>query len=122
MTRQQALKAAQALLGKRAAVEALPKGARIGLHGEFVKSHMVNNRPDDPKKGRYRCQRCSTAIVDEANDYVERDIWHLAGGWQMAYRVGYIDNFVGAFHIRAEADSFEAALEKLKPQPKASAA
>lgn len=122
MTRQKALKAAHAILGKRAAVQALPNGGRIGAHGEFIESHFVNNTKDSPKQGRYRCSRCSTATVDDANDFIDRGVWHLAGGWQRSYRVGYIDTILGAFNIRAEGDSFEACFEKLKPAPKAQSA
>jgi hypothetical protein len=119
MTRQKALNAAKAILGPNAAVEMRPNGARIGVHGEFLSAHAVNNTKGSPKQGRYRCDRCSTTeAVDE--DFIVREVWHTAGGWQTSYRIGRID--LGMFFmLRAEADSFEACLEKLKPVAKIAA-
>ena len=115
MNTKQALKAAQAIVGPKAAVEMLLKGARIGTHGEYLKSHDVNNRKDSPKQGRYRCDRCSTAEVVDA-DFVERAVWHLAGGTQAAYRIGRVD--LGMFFtVLAEGESFEACLAKLHKKP-----
>lgn len=112
MTKQRALKAAKAIVGQRAAVRITPMGARIGLHGEYVLAHWVSHKPGQ-KCARYRCDRCSTADVVDA-DFIERSVWHLAGGWQTAYAIGRID--LGMFFtVLAEADSFEACLEKLKP-------
>lgn len=106
MTQQQALKRAQIFYGKRAAVQGVPKGARIGQHGEFLEHHYVNNQKDSPKLGRYHCKGCSTETLDEAGDLIRRDVWHRAGGHQTSYRVGYIDSLFGAFNIQVEAASW----------------
>lgn len=116
MTKQQALKAVQKLWGPRAAVKMEPKGARVGEHGEYVKAHLVINTKGDPKEGRYLCQRCSATVV-EGSDVVERRVYHCAGGWQASYSIGVVADFgFAAFHVRAEAESFEAALAKWTPK------
>lgn len=110
MTRQQALKKAQALWGKRAAVQMTPRGGFIGLHGEYV-AHRYTGKPENPKHGRYRCDSCSGAAVEDG-DYIERSVWHSVGALQTSYKIGTID--LGMFFsVRAESDSFEACFEMI---------
>lgn len=122
MTQQQALKRAQAFYGKRAAVQGVPSGARIGQHGEFLEHHYVNSQKDSPKLGRYRCSRCSTEAVDEAGDLIICNVWHRAGGLQTSYRVGYIDSLFGAFNIQVEAASWGECFATLEARKAARAA
>lgn len=112
MTQQRALKEAQERWGAKAAVQVTSKGGRIGAHGEYLPSHIGNNRKDDLRQGMYWCAGCSSMEPDGDGNVIERRVWHPLGGWQSAYKVGVIA--LGMFfEVRAEADSFEAAFEKL---------
>jgi hypothetical protein len=113
MTRQAALKICQGFWGKSAAVQMTPRAGRVGFHGEYLPSHGVSNAKGSPKIGRYRCAHCSDSYVDDRDDLIIRDVWHTAGGWQTAYKIGILA--LGMFfEVRAEADSFEAAITKVE--------
>lgn len=115
MTRQAALKKAQGLWGKRAAVRVEPKGGRIGYHGEYLRGHIGNNKKDDPRFGMYYCKACSSTESDGNGGLIERRAWHPLGGTQAAYTLGVIA--LGMFfEVRAEADSFEAAFAEVTRQ------
>jgi len=119
MTVKQAHKRAVQLLGARARVEVRPNGGRIGHHGEFVKLSQMwgigkGSSAHERRFNRYRCAACSTATVDETGDLIERDVYHKAGGQHIAYVVGFVDSFLGAFHIRAEGGSWAECFAQLE--------
>lgn len=120
MTRQAALKICQTFWGKTAAVQMTTHGARIGKHGEYVASHVVSNAKGSGKAGRYLCMQCSTKAIDaEAqDDFVERNVWHKPGGWQTQYKIGIV-MMRTFFEVRAEAESFEAAIAIVRAKRKA---
>jgi len=120
MTKQQALKAAQARFGKRAMIQARPNAALIGAHGEYVTWAQVRTINEQmqpvtwhgkatPAVQLYRCDRCEQRELTP-DGLIVRQVWHKPGGPQTEYAVGHIDSFLGAFHIRGTGDSFEAAL------------
>lgn len=117
MTRQAALLRAKKIIGPTAAVQMTAYGARVGSHGEYVPSHLVSNKKDSPKEGRYKCIQCSTSEVTEGNDYIEHHVFHIAGGTQTQYKVGRIS--LGMFFtVMAEGDSFEACFKQIESNDK----
>jgi len=113
MTQADALAAARTILGPATALEMQPKGARIGMHMEFVDAQDVSRgTPADPLYDRYCCRTCSGTTLEANGDVTMRQVWHPAGPWLTAYRIGVLVD--GQLHVKAADFTWEACLAQLQ--------
>jgi hypothetical protein len=110
MTQTDALNAARAMLDPTAALD--PTQGRPSRCPRRIRRGVGCHRRDEGQRlDRTLLLRASGSAL-EADAYVMRQMWHLAGAFQTAYRIGIL--YEGRLHLRVAPLSSEDCLVQLQ--------